>query len=309
MRYTLKQLQYFVAAAETGSVKQASKAIPISQPSVSAAISQLEREFDVQLFLRHHARGLSLTAAGRRMLRESRNLLAQANNLYSVAREISDEVHGAMSVGCFVTLAPMIMPELLHTFSKEHSNSQLSLVEGDHESILSGLRRAEIDIAICYDLQLPEDIVFEPLVSLKPQVLVAANHALSSADLLSIRQLADESMILLDLPYSREYFLSLFYQAGVTPKIHSRSANQEVVRTMVANGYGFTLANVRPKSRLALDGKELVSIPLKGRHRPMVIGLVSMLQERKSRLLETFEKHCHKHINRQHIPGMEAARS
>ena len=73
MRYTLKQLQYFVAAAETGSVKLAAQQIPISQPSVSSAISQLEREFDVQLFLRHHAQGLSLTAAGRRMLREARN--------------------------------------------------------------------------------------------------------------------------------------------------------------------------------------------------------------------------------------------
>ena len=305
MAFTLKQLHYFVAAAESGSVKQAAAMIPISQPSVSAAISQLEQELDVQLFLRHHAQGLSLTRAGRRLLREARHLLTQANNLYDVAKEISDGVQGSLNVGCFVTLAPMIMPELLHTFTKQYGNARLSLVEGDHESILGGLRKAEIDIALSYDLQLPEDIAFEPLVSLKPQVLLSPDHPLSGKASLSIAEMGEEPMILLDLPYSREYFLSLFYQAGITPNIHSRSASQEVVRTMVANGYGFTLANVRPKSMQALDGKKLVAVPLKGRLRSMVIGLISVLQDRKSRLLSAFEAHCRQNIGSSGIPGMD----
>src|SRR6202042_2202112 len=60
MKFTLRQLFYFIAAAETGSITLASKRASISQPAISTAISHIERELDVQLFLRHHAHGLSL---------------------------------------------------------------------------------------------------------------------------------------------------------------------------------------------------------------------------------------------------------
>ena len=83
MRFTLRHLEYFVAAGETGSVTLASERINISQPSISTAISHLETELGVQLFVRHHAQGLSLTPAGHRLLREAKGLLDQAHNLYT----------------------------------------------------------------------------------------------------------------------------------------------------------------------------------------------------------------------------------
>ena len=70
MRFSLKQLHYFVAAAEAGSIKLASERVNISQPSISSAIAHLEEELNVQLFIRHHAQGLSLTLAGKRMHRD-----------------------------------------------------------------------------------------------------------------------------------------------------------------------------------------------------------------------------------------------
>ena len=63
MKFTLRQLEYFIAAAESGSVAGAAQRASISSPSVSTAIAHLEREFVVQLFVRHHAQGLSLTPA------------------------------------------------------------------------------------------------------------------------------------------------------------------------------------------------------------------------------------------------------
>ena len=78
MRFTFRQLEYFVAAGETGSITLASERIHISQPSISTAISNLETELGVRLFIRHHAQGLSLTPAGRRLLHEVKGLLAQA---------------------------------------------------------------------------------------------------------------------------------------------------------------------------------------------------------------------------------------
>src|SRR4030088_2646792 len=125
MKFTLRQLAYFIAAAETGSITLASKRASISQPAISTAISHIERELGVQLFLRHHAQGLSLTPAGRALLREAKQMLKQADNLSSAAAEIGHQVRGELWVGWFLTLAPIVMPELVHSFMKAFPETRI----------------------------------------------------------------------------------------------------------------------------------------------------------------------------------------
>lgn len=306
MRYTLRQLEYFIAAGETGSITLASERINISQPSISTAISHLEQELGVQLFVRHHAQGLSLTPAGRRLLAEAKHLVEQAEGLYTVASEATDQVRGQLSVGCMVTLAPMVMPELAHGFTSAFPASQIRLQEANQELLLEGLRRAEIDVAVTYDLQIPDGIDFVPLASLPPHVVVSESHPFARLSAVGLQDLVEEPLVLLDLPISREYFLALFLKEGLQPRIHWRSSNQDVVRTMVANGYGYTLANVRPRSDLALDGRRVVRVRLSGDHRPMVIGMATLSGLRKSRLLQAFESHCRAFVSDAYIPGMVA---
>ncbi|NHN84840.1 LysR family transcriptional regulator [Acetobacter musti] len=304
MRYTLRQLEYFVAAGEAGSIRHASVKLSISQPSISTAISHLEQELGVQLFVRHHAQGLSLTPAGHKLIAEAKRVIGMAEGLYAAAAEATDQVRGRLAVGSMVTLAPMIMPELVHGFLSTYPATEIRQFEADHEWLLDRLKRAEIDIAITYDLQTPEGVSFSPLASLAPHALVCESHPLAGRDEVSLSELASEPLILLDLPISREYFYTLFFAEGLEPRIYSRSTHQEVVRTMVANGYGYTLANVRPRSDIALDGRRVVRIRLTGEHRPMVIGTATLANVRKSRLLESFEEHCRTFISDASIPGM-----
>jgi DNA-binding transcriptional LysR family regulator len=76
VRFTLRQLEYFLAAADAGSVTEAAQNIPVAQSSVSAAIAQLEAALGVQLLIRHHAQGISPTAevsrAGARVVAQRR---------------------------------------------------------------------------------------------------------------------------------------------------------------------------------------------------------------------------------------------
>lgn len=300
----MKQLEYFVAAGEMSSIKLAAMRIHISQPSISSAISHLESELGVQLFVRHHARGLALTSSGKTMLREAKLMLRQAQGLYTIAGELNNEMRGRLSVGCMVTLAPMIAPQLLHAFSEQHPGVTLNMIEGSHQDLLDKLRQVEIDVAICYDLQVPADIQFEPLASLPPHVLLSGNHKFARRTSIELGELAGEPMVILDLPQSREYFVSLFESRNLVPTIVARAANQEVVRTMVANNYGFTISNVRPRNLTALDGRKLVSVRLAGEHTPMQIGISTLAQERKPMILTVFEQHCRNLITNSGIPGM-----
>lgn len=309
MRFTLRQLEYFIAAGETGSVTLASERVHISQPSISTAISHLEKELGVKLFIRNHAQGLSLTPAGRDLLREAKNVLTQANGLYNLASETSGHVRGTLSLGCMVTLAPMLVPELSHSFTAAFPEVQIHYFEGNQEELTERLRRSEVDVAITYDLQVPDDIVFVPLASLPPHVVINEGHLFAQRSQLSLSELVTEPMILLDLPLSREYFLALFMNEGLQPNIVARSAHQEVVRTMVANGYGYSLLNVRPRSEHALDGRRLIRVPLTGDLRPMKIGVATLKQLAQSRLVEAFENHCKTFISDFYIPGMVAPKS
>ena len=73
LRFTFRQLEYFVAVGECGSIAEASEKVNVSSPSISAAITQLESEFGLPLFARQHAKGLSLTLAGRQMMERAKN--------------------------------------------------------------------------------------------------------------------------------------------------------------------------------------------------------------------------------------------
>lgn len=300
LRFTLRQLEYFVAVGQAGSIAAASEAVNVSSPSISAAISQLEAEFGIQLFIRQHAQGLSLTPGGRRFFSEAKLVLEAADGLHDLAADIAHAPRGPIGIGCFATLAPLILASLRRSFEVACPEAAVTQAEGDQERLFGMLRRAEIDVAVTYDLEIPQDVSFEPLASLPPQVLLGPAHPLAGEAALSLDRMAAEPMVLLDLPLSRDYFLSLFAAAGLRPRIAERTRDMAVVRSLVAHGYGYALANVRSGSEQALDGTPLVRLPLAGEHRPMAMGLATMRGERKTRLVAAFEAHC-----RERLPVMD----
>jgi DNA-binding transcriptional LysR family regulator len=307
MKFTFRQLGYFIAAAETGSITLASKRASISQPAISTAISHIERELGVQLFLRHHAQGLSLTPAGRALLRQAKQLLKQAESLYSAADDASHQLRGELSVGWFETLAPILMPATVQSFLKAFPEARVRSQEGDQEGLLRGLRQATIEVALTYDLQISDDIEFQPLASLPPCALLSVDHPLARERSVRLAQLAPLPMVQLDMPLSRDYFAALFLRERLEPTIAWSSTRLEVVRTMVANGLGYALLNVRPRCEVALDGRRLCRVPLGGDPPALRLGLATLKQLKKNRLLEAFERHCQKTISDTDIPGMAPA--
>jgi len=301
---TLRQLSYFIAAAEAGSITAASKRASISQPAISTAVSHIERELGVQLFLRHHAQGLSLTSAGRSLLREAKQLLKQVDGLYSAAAEVSHQVRGQLAVGWFSTLAPVVMPELVQSFMTAFPGTLVVSREGHQEDLVAGLRRSEIDLAITYDLEIAADIAFAPLVALPPHAMFGEAHPLARKSSVTLAELARLPMVLLDLPMSRDYFYGLFRRERLEPTVQWSSPQPDVVRTMVANGFGYTLANVRPRAELALDGRRLYRVPLAGDPPAVRVGIATLKQQRRTRLAQVFESHATEAINDSHVPGM-----
>ena len=160
MQYTLKHLHYFVAAGQSGSVTKAAAQTNVSQPSISAAIAHLEQIFSLQLFVRHHAQGLSLTPAGQRLMGEAKALLDQAQSLQLFASDLGKSLSGVLEIGCFYTVAPLVVPELIRSFTAANPTARIDCQEGHQEELLSGLREGRFEMALSYDLETGDGVAF-----------------------------------------------------------------------------------------------------------------------------------------------------
>lgn len=270
----------------------ASRRTNVSQPSISAAIAQLEAKFGLQLFIRHHAQGLTLTAAGRHLLVEARSLLAQANELRQEALNLGSSLSGELTLGCFLTFAPLLMPGLLRRFAARFAETRVKLHEGHVQGLLEGLRSGRFELALTYDLNLGPDLQFEELAEVPLHVLLPVDHRFAAAEAVSLRELVDEPLVLLGLPHSREYFLSVLYSLRLEPRIAHETPSFEMVRGLVANGYGYAIMHSRPLGDLTLDGRRLVYRPVLERVRPTRLGLAQLKRARPTRMAGAFAAFC-----------------
>ncbi|KEJ89227.1 LysR family transcriptional regulator [Sulfitobacter donghicola] len=304
LRFTIRQLEYFVAVGEQGSIAQASAMVNVSSPSISAAITQLEAEFGLPLFVRKHAHGLSLTQAGAQFLAQARKVLAEAEGLNRLAGTISGNVQGPLTVGCLLTFVQVLLPAIRRKFQEANPEVQVSQIECDQVTLIKKLQRAEIDVALTYDLEVPADLEFIPVRSLPLYAVVSAYHPLADRKSVSVETLADHPMVLLDLPISSTYFLSIFEKASLRPNIVERTRDMAVMRSLVANGFGFSVANIRPHSDLSPDGRELRFIPLEGAHRPMRLGFIVPEGARSVLSINAFIEHASQSISAWGYPGL-----
>lgn len=288
VRYTLRQLEYLVAVGEAGSIVAAAQQVNVSPPSISAGVSHLEEELGVQLFVRHHAQGLTPTLAGRKLLDHARMVLREAAALRDLARELSGSIRWPMAIGCMTTFAHAVLPALRRSFADEYPEVRISQVEADQAELISLLRQARIDVALTYDLDLPSDLRFFPILELPPLVVMSEDHPLAHLPEIPVEQLVPHPMVLLDLPLSTDYFLSFFAEKSVRPNISERTRDMAVLRSLVANGFGYSIVNIRPLNDTAPDGRPLRFVPLAGKPRAMRMGLLMSTAVERSQLHRTF---------------------
>tara|TARA_R110002094_G_scaffold192245_4_gene166493 strand:+ start:3502 stop:4428 length:927 start_codon:yes stop_codon:yes gene_type:complete len=304
LRFTLRQLEYFVAVGEMGSIALAAEKVNVSSPSISAAINQIEKEFGLPLFVRQHAQGLSLTLAGRAMLTQAKVVIDCAEKLVDLAGDISGNVQGPLSIGGLLTFAQVVVPALRASFERLYPDVRVTQHELDQAQIFSKLRRGEIDVALTYDLDLPSDLTFDYITSLPPYAILYEGHPLAGRASVTIDDLMPYPMVLLDLPFSSEYFMSFFDTSGQKPRISERTRDMAVMRSLVANGFGFSIANVRPLNDLSPDGKPLHFVPLDGEVRPMQMGLLSSREADSVNVIRTFIEHCKSEYRDGRLPGL-----
>lgn len=273
MHITLRQLQYFLAVCQTGTTAQAAQTLHVSQPSISKAVTDLEALWGERLFIRHHAKGMELTAAGLARRQQVQDLLQAAQQL---EQPRTDQPQGPFRLGFLSTLGPRWVPHIVQQLHTQFPRIELHLHEGSIDTLTEQVAQGVLDAALHYNtgLWLPQ-LRLHAIASLAPYALLPAQHPLCQQRSVSLVELAQHPLLLIDLPHSKQYFLSLFRDAGLHPQVAYAFSLLEMLRSMVAHGHGVALLTTRPLSTVTHDGQHVVYRRLKGRVVPQDVVLTT----------------------------------
>lgn len=293
---TLRQLEYFIAAVEEGSVTAAAHRLHLSQSALSMALGELERALGVQVLVRHR-RGVRPTRIGEQVLVDARRLLVDLDDLQTSARESQYGLTGRLMVGCYSTLSPVLLPPVLSEYIVRFPGVDLTFTEGPHETLIDSLRNGTLDLALLYDYGTEisahrDDLSTEMIVAAPPYVLLAEDHPLADCETVSLQQLADQPMILFSLPPGGDYFLSLFRAEGLEPRVRYRATNFELVRSLVARRLGYSILSQRTTISVSYEGRGFITRPLEGDHPGLAINAVTLAGAKLTRPAAAFVEAC-----------------
>lgn len=237
----LRDLRYLVALAEHKHFGRAADSVFVSQPTLSTQIMKLEEELGVSLVERT-PRKVLLTEVGQEIVKRAREVLTEIEQIREIARRTLDPESGSLRLGIFPTLGPYLLPHVVPRIRERYPRLELLLVEEKTEEILRQLREGRLDAAVLalpvHDAHLHVERLFdEPFV-----LAVPTDHPLAKRSSISLNQLEDQSLLLLEEGHClREQALEVCQLAGAAEKGGFRATSLETLRQMVAADVGITL--------------------------------------------------------------------
>jgi len=252
MSASIRQIQYIVKVRATGSIAKAARALNMSQSSVLAAINTAEIDVGARIFDRRKGRGVIVTAAGERYLSAAQTLLVAEREFHANVRASSTPA-SPLRIGCFAPFGPIMIVDVLRKLRSKIGFFEITLLETDQVTLKHALSRGEIDVAVVYDLGPDFDCSIDYIGRASPHAMVHIDSPLAQFDEISISDLCDAPISLLDLPQTTTYLMMLFEYFGRKPIIGFRSGNYETVIQAVGAGFGSTVLNIWPPTPMPFE--------------------------------------------------------
>lgn len=242
MAFTLRQLQFFIAAAEAGSVSGAARALSISQSSVTEAIRGLEDDLGVILFDRQ-ARGLLITHKGSAFLRHARKILADVATARSAFDAEPEEATGRLSLGVTSLVAGYVLSDILARYRRAFPQIELNVIEDNGDYLQHLLIGGELDVAVLLTSSVKDRLALnvETLLVSPYRLWMPLGHPLAQQETITLEELAGQPLIQLMVDEIEESTRSLTAALPVKPQITFRTRSVEAVRSLVATGAGLAI--------------------------------------------------------------------
>ncbi len=272
---TIKQIQHFVAIAETGQVSRAALRCHVSQSSMTTSLKGLEEIVGSPLFTRH-ASGVRLTEAGIRFLRHAQQVEQLVHEAVTAAVVRPTPLSGVVRMGVTETISAYVLPKLLQAIEQKFPRLELQIVEQERDDVEHAIEQNEVDLALLLVSNLPamERFGCETLLRSPRQLWGHPDHPLMQCAEIHLADVACHDYILLDMDEHISTVIKYWGQYGLSPSIRYQSCSIEAVRSLVASGRGVAILSDLVFRPWSLEGQRIVRRTLADRIPSMDVGVV-----------------------------------
>lgn len=273
MMPTLRQLEYFVAVAQTENIGRAARQLDVTQPAVSRQLQELEDTLGLLLFERS-SRGMKLTNAGARILSRAQRILVETRELVIQAEGLGSRPRGTLRIAAIPTAAPYLLDGLIWRIRERHPGLRFEVRELQTDALVQELEEGRIDVGL---LALPQEgaqFITEPILR-EPFVFVAERgHPLLAHAPVLTDMLAESELLLLEEGHCfRDQALDICLDAGARADTTIEAASLGTLVRLVEAGLGATLLPLSAVSRELRESEVLGWAPFEGEAPGRVMGL------------------------------------
>ncbi|MFT6225213.1 MAG: LysR family hydrogen peroxide-inducible transcriptional activator [Paracoccaceae bacterium] len=275
MRPTLRQLEYIVAVANTGRFSLAASLLNVSQPSLSAQISEAETELGLRVFERGRA-GVKVTLGGADVLRRARLILRDVEDLRAAAKG-NDTFEERLRLGVLPSIGPYLLPNVVRALHLEYPKFRLVIREENTRDLEEGLRTGSLDMIIstpedhpgCLHIKLFEEGLW---------VAVALDDPISSlATPLNLTDLKGRRFLTLGPRFRLSHMVAVLAgRCGAHVSDAYEGTSLDAIRLMAATGNGVALL---PHLYAVTEARRGTDIALRPLNAPGTERQIALIQD------------------------------
>lgn len=294
MSLSLRQIRYFIAAADAGQVSKAAKNLNVSQSVVTTAIKQLEEIVGSTLFDRHQS-GISLNYEGNRFLDHARHIIQSVDEAIRIPKRAKEDVSGDINLAVTYTVAGYFIPKILARFTRLFPNITVNMTETDRTNIEEGLVTGGFDVSVMLTSNIinHEEISHAPLLRSRRRLWVNANHEFLKKQTVTLQEISEEPYIMLTVDEASNTAQRYWNKTPYNPNTIFRTSSVEAVRSMVANGMGISILSDMVYRPWSLEGRQVGVIDVSDNVPTMDVGLAWADRQDRSGAVKSFIEFMH----------------
>jgi DNA-binding transcriptional LysR family regulator len=298
MAISLRQIRYFIAATESGSVTRAALELGISQSALTGSVKALERDLGARLFTRH-GKGVRTTFEGAQFLQHARSVMAAVLDATQSVRQAPTGLKGKFTLAATYTVAGYFLAAPLTRFRRLFPAIQVQLREMHRLEIERRLVDGSVDLGMILisNLANKAHIDTDLMIQSRRRLWLSSNHPLLGARRVSLRDVAPEPYIMLRIDEADDTALKYWKRHKLRPKIVFRTSSVEAVRSMVANGQGVAILSDMVYRPWSLEGGRIEARSLNQAIPSMDVGLAWKRGAEINRAAQAFRDFCHATYN------------
>lgn len=239
----LNYLKYFRVLAKLEHYTQAAEELSITQPSLSHAMSELEKSLGAYLFEKQ-GRNIKLTKYGKIYFEYVDRALSELDSGEKKLRELTNISTGTIELGYIYTLGPSFVPSLISSFTgvEANKNIKFSFGQGTTNALIEGLKKEKFDMVFCSYVENEPDIEFIPISKEELVLIVSNEHPLAKNDNIDLREVDKYPFIgFSEKSGIRLLINSLFKKVDITPNIICEVEEDNAVAGLVEINYGISV--------------------------------------------------------------------